>query len=186
MATLTTLPTLNTPHLLLREMRQNDAEELASFVTQFRYQRFITHKLRNDAEVRAFVHRNILAQGDNRRRIYHLVAEEHMSGEVIGDAFIINHKPDSFEIGWGMHPALWRMGFGTEIGRALLATCFEKLRAKEAWCKVFAENSASRQLARRIGMVLTRTEIVKIGSQDRRQSVEVLSMADSSYFELPY
>ncbi len=186
MATLTILPEIETPHLVLREMQESDVEDLTSFVTQARYQRYISHKLRNDAEVRAFVRRHILAQGDGRRRIYHLSAEETMSGEVVGDAFIIAHQDASLEVGWGVHPALWRMGFGTEIGHALMAYCFERLKADHVWCKVMTANIASTRLARRIGMHQTGTQADYPVGQGRSEPVDIYALNADAYFEQPY
>jgi [ribosomal protein S5]-alanine N-acetyltransferase len=186
MTTLTHIPPVATPHLVLREMMETDVEDLTAFVTQQRYQRYISHRLRTDAEVRAFVKRHILAQGDQRRKIYHLSAEEIMSGEVIGDAFIISHADGSYEIGWGVHPAMWRMGFGTEIGRAILGLCFERLKADHVWCKVMVANTASARLAKRIGMNAVHTHVQYPLGQGRHENVDVLSINADAYFELPY
>jgi [ribosomal protein S5]-alanine N-acetyltransferase len=186
MATLTILAAIETPHLLIREMEEDDAADLALFVTQPRYQRYISHKLRTDAEVAAFVNRHILAQREVRRRIFHLAAEEILSGEVVGDAFIIAHADGSHEVGWGLHPALWRMGFGTEIGRAVLAVAFERLKAEKIWCKVMVPNIGSSRLAKRIGMRLTHSSKDFPIGQGRTESVEVYAMTASTYFELPY
>jgi [ribosomal protein S5]-alanine N-acetyltransferase len=186
MATLTILPPIATPHLVLREMQEGDAEDFNAFVTQPRYQRYISHRLRSDAEVRAFVKRHILAQGDQRRRIYHLAAEETMSGEVIGDAFIIAHADSSYEIGWGLHPAMWRMGFGTEIGRALLGLTFERLKAEHVWCKVMVSNVASLRLAKRIGLHQVHTHVEYPLGQGRNENVDVLALNAEAYFELGY
>jgi [ribosomal protein S5]-alanine N-acetyltransferase len=186
MGTLTILPAIVTPHLVLREMQESDVEDLTAFVTQPRFQRFISHRLRNDAEVRAFVKRHILAQGDQRRRIYHLAAEEIMSGEVIGDAFIIAHADSSFEIGWGVHPAMWRMGFGTEIGRALLALAIERLKGDHVWCKVMITNIASSRLARRIGMHKVHTHVQYPLGQGQQENVDVYGLNSEAYYELGY
>jgi RimJ/RimL family protein N-acetyltransferase len=186
MTTLTILPTLETPHLILREMRMGDAEELSSFMTQPRYQKYISHKMKDDAEVHAFVRRHLSAQGDGRRRIFHLVAEEHMSGEVVGDAFIINHPDGSHEIGWGVHPALWRMGFGTEIGHVLLALSFERLNSETVWCKVMAANSASARLAKRLGMNLAESQSQYPVGHGRFEAVDVFKLSSAEYFDLPY
>ena len=186
MTTLTILPPVATPHLVLREMHEMDVEDLTAFVTQPRYQRYISHKLKSDAEVRAFVKRHILAQGDGRRRIYHLAAEEAMSGEVVGDAFLISHADSSLEVGWGVHPAMWRMGFGTEIGRALLALSYERLKVDHVWCKVMTANIASSRLAKRIGMHLVRTQGDYPTGIGRSESIEVYALNADAYFELPY
>jgi [ribosomal protein S5]-alanine N-acetyltransferase len=186
MTTLTLLPPVETPHLLIREMQVEDANDLSLFVTQPRYQRYITHRLKSDAEVNAFVNRHVLAQREIRRRIFHLAAVEQLSSEVVGDAFIISHADASYEIGWGLHPALWRMGFGTEIGRAVLALSFERLKADKVWCKVMTPNVGSSRLAKRIGMRLTHASKDYPIGQGKTEPVEIYTLTSDSYFELPY
>jgi [ribosomal protein S5]-alanine N-acetyltransferase len=186
MNSITILPSLETPRLLVREMETIDASELALFLTQPRYQRHITHRLKNESEVNAFVRRHVMAQIETHRRVFHLVAEEAMSGEVIGDAFVIVHNDGSHEIGWGVHPALWQMGFGTEIGRAILGLGFERLKAKALWCKVMAPNKASARLAKRIGMRLASLQPNSNIGNGRVETVEIYRMSAEQYFELPY
>ena len=152
MLTVSVLKSLETPSLVVREMRKADASELACFMTQSRYQRFISHRLKDEAAVREFLLRQVAIQGDFRRHIFHLAAEERFSGEVVGDGFLIVHPDKAVEIGWGLHPALWRAGLGTEIGSALLAMAFERLSAERVWCKVMKPNIASARLAAHIGM----------------------------------
>ena len=137
------LDVVETSNLILREIRASDAGDLSCFMTQARYQKHIVHRLKDETEVKDFVRRQIAHQGDSRRRLFHLSAEERMSAEVIGDGFLIHHPDQSVEIGWGLHPALWSMGFGTEIGRALLAIGIERLKAKRVWCKIMRPNTAS-------------------------------------------
>jgi [ribosomal protein S5]-alanine N-acetyltransferase len=186
MTTLTTLTSLETPHLFLREMRDDDAHDLSLFMTQPRYQRFIAHVLKDKNEVEAFVRRHVLAQADHKRRVFHLVAEEKLSGEAVGDSFLIEHGPGSFEIGWGLHPALWRMGFGSEISRATIATGFERLKAKEIWCKVMRPNTASQRLAVKLGLLPGKTIMdFKVG-QGRTEIVDHFSIDVDRYFDQPY
>jgi len=184
--TQTTLPSVKTPNLLLREFQDADAHDLAGFMTQPRYQRFITHRLRSEGEVKAFVTRQLSAQGDRRRHVFHLAAEERHSGEVVGDGFLIAQQEHKFEIGWGLHPALWQAGFGTEIGHALLGVAFERLKAKSVWCKVMKPNRASTALARRLGMTLTNTTQNMSLGQGRMEDVEFFSLDSEGYFNAPY
>ena len=120
MTTLATLPSVETPQLILREIETRDAPSFARFMTQPAYQRHIALRLRNRTEVDAFVRRALSKRGDGGRCSFHLAAEEKMSGEAIGDGFILLQRPGIAEIGWGVHPAMWAMGLGTEIGKALL------------------------------------------------------------------
>ncbi len=181
------LPSLETPRLILREMHPADAPDLASYLVQPRYQRFVAHRLKDDHEVVAFVRRTVGSQGDLRRRIFHMVAEEQKTGDVVGDGFIIVHQDLSHEIGWGVDPDVWRQGYGCEIGRALLSLSFEHLKAERAWCKVMKENAASVKLARRIGMKLDQTlPDYAVSGGSRRETVEIFRLTVEDYFELPY
>jgi RimJ/RimL family protein N-acetyltransferase len=117
MKTLTRLPAIETPSLLLREIELRDAGPFCNFMVQPDYQRHIAMRLSGEAEVKAFVTRAVARQGEERRTVFHLAAEEKLSGEAIGDGFLILQRPKAVEIGWGLHPAMWRMGLGTEIGR---------------------------------------------------------------------
>ncbi len=186
MSTLTVLPALETPHLLMRELTTADAKDFSLFMTQPRYQRFIAHRLHNETEVAAFVGRHIVGQSETRRNVYHLAAEEKHSGEAVGDGFLIDHGGQHFEIGWGLHPALWRMGFGKEIGRAMLAIGFEHLKAKSIFCKVMRPNVASQRLAIRIGMLPGKTTETYPVGQGRMETVDHFSLTEEGYFNAPY
>ena len=104
----------------------------------------------------------------------------------MGDGFLICHHDDSLEIGWGLHPALWQVGFGTEIGRALLAIGFERFKAKSIHCKVMRNNVASLRLARRIGMKQKAAREDYPVGQGRFEQVDIFAMSVETYFDLPY
>jgi RimJ/RimL family protein N-acetyltransferase len=186
MTLLTRLPAVETHSLILREIESRDADAFCGFMMQDTYQRHIAMRLSNEAEVKAFVNRSVSRQGDERRNVFHLAAEEKLSGEAIGDGFLIAQRPGTVEIGWGLHPAMWRMGLGTEIGRALLGLAFERLRAERVWCKVMVPNSASARLARRIGMKHLRSHPDYQAGHGRHTPVEFYTMAVEDYFDLTY
>jgi [ribosomal protein S5]-alanine N-acetyltransferase len=186
MTTLKTMTAVETPHLVLREFLHGDVDELAAFLTQPRYQRHIAHRLRDGAMVKDFVRRQLAAQADSRRHVFHLAAEEKLSSDVIGEGFVIAHGDGSHEIGWGVHPAMWAMGLGTEIGQALLAVAFERLKARRVWCKVMVENQASSKLARRIGLALVTAHENHPTGNGRSGPVDVYGLSASDYFDLPY
>ena len=186
MSTLTTLPAVETRHIILREIELRDAGALSGFMTQEAYQRHISLRLADEAEVKAFVARSVDRQGDERRNVFHLAAEEKYSGEAVGDGFLILQRPRAPEIGWGVHPAMWNMGLGTEIGRALLGLAFERLNASKVWCKVMAGNEASAKLARRIGMNFTQTLPNYPSGGGRFAAVDFYGMTADNYFDQSY
>ena len=186
MLTLPLVPDIETQNLTLREIQLGDFRDLSAFMTQPRYQRHITHRLKTDDAVQDFVRRQVAHQGDGRRRVFHLVAEERLSGDVIGDGFLIWHQDQSVEIGWGLHPALWSLGFGTEIARVMLAIGMERMKAKRVWCKIMLANKASLSLARKIGMTREKSYQDFPVGQGRFEEVDVFSIAPEIYFDLPY
>ncbi len=186
MSTLTVLPAVDTPSLTLREIARHDARALSAFMLQPGYQRYIAMKLRNESEVAGFVARAVAKQGDERRNIFHLAAEERMSGEVVGDGFLVVHAGRHVEIGWGVHPGMWSMGLGTEIGLALLAHAFERLNAQRAWCKVMSPNAASAALSQRIGMKLEKKLVVTPRGDSDVKTIDIYAMSADVYFDRPY
>jgi [ribosomal protein S5]-alanine N-acetyltransferase len=186
MRTIHAIPTIETPNLFLRELTLADSGDLNCFMTQARYQRHIAHKLKDQDAVTDFVRRQVAVQNDAHRRVFHLAAEERLSTEVVGDGFLISHKDRALEIGWGLHPALWSMGFGTEIGAALLAVGFETLYAQTIWCKIMSANAASKKLAKRIGMTHSKTHVDYPVGQGRFEPVDIFMITAEQYFDLPY
>ena len=186
MTILTRLPALETPSLLLREIEARDAGPFCNFMMQEAYQRHIAIRLASPAEVKTFVKRAVARQGDERRSVYHLAAEEKLSGEAIGDGFLIRQRPKAVEIGWGLHPAMWRMGLGSEIGQALLSLAFERLKADNVWCKVMAGNAGSARLAQRIGMRHLKSHSDFPASSGQTGEVAFYAMSAADYFERGY
>lgn len=186
MTTLATVPAVETRQLILREIELRDAEAFCGFMMQEAYQRHIAMRLSSEAEVKAFVTRSVARQGDDRRNVFHLAAEEKYSGEAIGDGFLIQQKPGTLEVGWGVHPAMWRMGFGGEIGQALLGLAFERLKAQRVWCKVMRANTASAKLAKRIGLKHLQSHSDYPAGGGRTSPVEFYGLSAEQYFDLPY
>jgi RimJ/RimL family protein N-acetyltransferase len=186
MGTITTIPAVETPLLVLREIEYRDAPHFSRFMTQPDYQKHIAMKLRDEAEVKAFVTRSMARQGDERRNVFHLAAEEKLSGETVGDGFIIVQRAGLHEVGWGVHPALWSSGYGTEIGRALLGLSFERLKAERVWCKVMQPNVASARLAKRIGMRHLKSSADYPAGGGKTEAVEIFAISADEYFDLGY
>jgi RimJ/RimL family protein N-acetyltransferase len=186
MTILTTLPAVETPSLFLREIAGRDWRAFSTFMTAPSYQRHIALKLRNDAEVKGFVARQVARQGDERRNVFHLAAEDKKTRLAVGDGFIILGRSGLAEIGWGVSPERWRRGLGTEIGRALLGLAFERVSAARVWAKVMASNEPSLKLARRIGLKHERSHPDYPAGHGRFTAIEIFSLRAEDYFDAPY
>ncbi len=87
-----------------------------------------------------------------------------MEGQVIGDLML--QVEDAWaqtevaaparrvqaELGWVLHPAHSRRGYGTEAVRELIRLCFEGLGLRRVVANCFAANEASWRLMERVGM----------------------------------
>jgi ribosomal-protein-alanine N-acetyltransferase len=186
MTILTTLPAVETPSLILREIAGRDWRAFMTFMTGTAYQRHIALKLRNEAEIKAFVARQVARQGDERRNVFHLAAEGKDKRVAVGDGFIILGRNGLAEIGWGVSPDHWHRGLGTEIGRALLGLAFERVSAARVWAKVMSGNGASLKLARRIGLKHERSYPDYPAGQGKFTAVEIFALRAEDYFDAPY
>jgi [ribosomal protein S5]-alanine N-acetyltransferase len=186
MTILATLPAVETPSLILREIAGRDWRAFSSFMIGSAYQRHIALRLRTEAEVKAFVARQVARQGDERRNVFHLAAEDKEKRIAVGDGFIILGRNGLAEIGWGVSPDCWRRGFGTEIGRALLGLAFERVSASRVWAKVMSANEASLRLSLRIGLKHDRSHPDYPAGHGKFAAVEIFALSAADYFDAPY
>jgi [ribosomal protein S5]-alanine N-acetyltransferase len=186
MTIVTIIPAVETPSLVMREIEARDWKAFSHFMTQANYQRHIAMRLRSEEDVKNFVTRQVARQGDERRHVFHLAAEDKKRTFAVGDGFIILGRGGLAEIGWGVAPDLWHRGFGTEIGRALVGLAFERVGAVRVWCKVMASNVASLRLAQRIGLKHERSHPDYPAGHGRFEAVEFYAMTAEDYFDASY
>ncbi len=177
---------VETPGLMIRDMVAHDARSFSRYMLREEYQATIAVRHQSATDVQKFVARCLRRQAALTRSVFHLSAELKASNQVVGDGFIIMNRPKTFEIGWGVHPELWGRGFGTEIGRALMAIAFEKLGATTVWAKSFASNTASLKLCDKLGMTEDRMAKNHPVGPGFRTDVSFRSISASEYFDAPY
>ena len=169
MTIVTIIPAVETPSLVMREIEARDWKAFSHFMTQANYQRHIAMRLRSEEDVKNFVTRQVARQGDERRHVFHLAAEDKKRTFAVGDGFII----------------LGRGGLA-EIGRALVGLAFERVGAVRVWCKVMASNVASLRLAQRIGLKHERSHPDYPAGHGRFEAVEFYAMTAEDYFDAGY
>ena len=170
----------------MREIEASDWKAFSHFMTQASYQRHIAMRLRNEDDVKNFVTRQVARQGDERRHIFHLAAEDKKRSLAVGDGFIILGRGGLAEIGWGVAPDLWGRGYGTELARLLTAMAVERLGALAVTCKVMAPNLASRRVAEKVGYLPDGTIATFTTNDGRQVTVHLFKVTRDHYFEAPY
>ena len=144
---------LTTARLRLRAFTRRDEERIHAIYADPQVMRYVGHGAhRTTAEtVRA-----LRGYADAlRTRGYGFVAVvERSTGELIGDAGLhplAGRGPD-VELGYTLARAAWGRGYGTEVGRALVAHAFDVLGMPRVMAQVEPENLASRHVLEKLGM----------------------------------
>lgn len=186
MSTAVQISPLESPALLVREVRKEDLRDFAAYMLRADYQQHLASRYNSMSEVQGFVARCLRRQSLPNRRGYYLAAELKATRHVIGDGFVVIHGGKTAEIGWGLHPDLWGRGFATELAKALLCVGFEKLGCQKIWAKAFAENLGSLRVMEKLGMShdqLVRDQRVAPGL---RVDVSYWAVTADGYFDSTY
>lgn len=189
MATITLLPEIVTPSLIVREMTMADSAALAAYMIDPRYRRYLDlprSAFRNEHGPLRLVVSACADQRSPLRRHFLLAAEARDTGRVIGDGFIALTRNGTAEIGWGVDPRQWGRGLGLEIARAMTALAIERLKAPAAVCKVMAPNIPSRRVAELAGFAAMRPIPAFRTGDGRVLEVLRFRLECDRYFDQPY
>ena len=145
-----------TPRLVLRELVAGDCPAVLAYQRDPRYLRFYPWTDRSEADVQAFVQRQVDDQAEQPRRKFQLAIALPDSGQLIGNCGI-RRKPDNeweADIGYELNPDYWRRGYATEAARTMVDFGFRelKLHRVSAWC--IADNGASARVLEKVGLQL--------------------------------
>ncbi len=141
-------PTIVTERLVLRPPGLKDVDAIVSGIgdpeVSWMLARVPLPYRRSDAE--AFVARAERAARDGRTlnlSIFH--------GQQLIGGISIASLPSYNELGYWLARSAWRLGYATEVGRAVLAYGFDVLGLKLVRSGIFAENQASLRVQRKLG-----------------------------------
>lgn len=143
-----------TPRLVLRPIRDGDAEDLAAYRSIPEVCRYVPFEPMDTAVVRRRIgewQRSELT-GDDQAMF--LAVEHRESGRVIGDLMLrlVSERHGTGEVGWVLHPGSSGQGFATEAAHGVLHVAFCDLGLRRMVARLDAENAASEALATRLGM----------------------------------
>ncbi len=187
MTALTLLPTVSTASLRLREIALSDARGFAKFMTRPEYQQYLAVRYPSEYAVHQFISRAVSRQDRKGRVTWHLAAECRETRSLRGDGFIIFHEKGVAEIGWGIDPAWWNRGLGSELASALAAVAIERLNAHNVWCKVKADNRASLRVAQKCGLHEDRIVGAQPPARTKRSDcIHIFTLSAEDYFDAPY
>jgi RimJ/RimL family protein N-acetyltransferase len=145
---------LATPRLVLRPLREEDAQALFAIWSDevaMRYFSFPAMTCLSQATDR--VSRKLLTSANGQDLICVLVLRE--TGEVLGDCalFHVDHQCARAEIGFSLRRRHWRRGYMYEATSALIEHAFATLELRRIEADVDPRNAASARLLERLGFV---------------------------------
>jgi RimJ/RimL family protein N-acetyltransferase len=145
------IPTLETPRLWLRGLRDSDAEDYAALYAEPEVVRFMGDGQTWD-RARARRHMAFAVDHWQLKGVGPWVAEEKATGAFLG--MIGCWEPETwpgFELGWHLAPRHWGRGYASEGARAALDHAFRVWQREHVTSLMLPENLASIRVAERIG-----------------------------------
>jgi RimJ/RimL family protein N-acetyltransferase len=145
---------LKTRRLVLRDFRPDDWRAVLAYQSDPRYLRYYPWTVRTEADVLAFVGRQVELQSATPRLKFQLVITLVGVG-LVGNCGIRLAEPNSVEadVGYELDPRHWGRGYATEAAGAMVAFGFEALGVHRVWGECVADNVASRRVMEKLGMI---------------------------------
>ena len=149
-------PTLRTPRLTLRPLREEDLPHLVD--------------LNGDPEVMRWITGRAMSRDEVAAELPSLLVDERGLGFWCGysddDAFegvwcltVDRDDPDAAELGWRLPRTAWGRGLATEGAAAVVTHGFATVGVGRQWAETMAVNTASRRVMEKLGLRHIRTEI---------------------------
>jgi ribosomal-protein-alanine N-acetyltransferase len=142
---------LETPRLILREMRSEDATELLRVFADPHVMASFGAPPFDAARMDAWVRRNLSHQREHGYGLFGVIHKEDRM--LIGDCGL-EHMDVGAELGYDLRSDYWGRGLATEAACAVRDLAFADLQLKRLVSLIRVGNLASRRVAEKVGMSL--------------------------------
>jgi [ribosomal protein S5]-alanine N-acetyltransferase len=148
-------PDLPTPHLRLRRLRWEDADDIFAYASDPQVTPYLiweTHQSLDDT--RDFLERTLQSYRDGGHPVWGI---EHLADKkIIGTCGLaeLALRHGRGEVGYVIARPYWRRGLMTEALHAVLAYCFDVLRLNRIEARCDVENAGSWRVMEKVGMKL--------------------------------
>ena len=151
---MTTGVALETPRLVLRELRQADLEPVHANASDHEVVRYLDWGPSSVADTTQFLALARDARKTTPRAAYHLAIALRTDDRVVGSCRIEirDAAAQTGDLGYVFDRAQWGRGYATEAGRALLVFGFERLGLHRIWARCDVRNAASARVLEKLGM----------------------------------
>lgn len=153
---MTSVPTIETDRLWLREWRDGDVNVYARICADPQVMRYMV-------PARPLTHAEVAFDVQGLREHWaehgfgHWAVEEKKTGRMIGRTGVKHHPdweldPENTEVGWLYARSAWGQGYATEGARAGVEFCLEELGRPEVISITHPENRASQRVMKKAGL----------------------------------
>ncbi len=152
---LTSLPLpLQTRRLALRDYIVADVPSVFAYAKEDAYWQFQRAEAPTAEQLETLLGWVVTEQNVAPRTMYFLAATRRDTGEIIGEAVlkIVDPAERQGEIGFGIAPKFWKMGFATEIAGAILDAAFMHFKLHRVAAQCSPDNKASIRVLQKVGM----------------------------------
>jgi RimJ/RimL family protein N-acetyltransferase len=142
---------IETERLLLRKFTPDDFAAVHSYASNRENVNYMLFGPNTESQTRAFIDSVIKAAEKVPCTEYQYAVVLKKTGNLIGSC-TIDVTEGKWVVGWLLHRDHWKQGYGTEIGKALLAFGFDTLNLHRICASCHVDNIGSYRVMEKIGM----------------------------------
>lgn len=145
---------LETPRLVLREVRAEDWPDARALDADPQVVRFQSNDVLDEAGTRKYLEELIAAAQASPRRVFGLAITLEGEDRLIGHVGLRMDRPEHREamIWFNLRRDRWGQGIATEAVTGLIAFCFDRLGLHRVWGDCDPRNLASARVMEKLGM----------------------------------
>ncbi len=177
------MTTLHSSRLILRDIQHDDWRAVHSYSRLDDVARYQPWGPNTEEDSQEFVSAAVESSRASPRTVYFLAVIEVSKDRVVGTVSLkvrTEHSRSEGEIGYFLHPEVWKRGYATEAARLLLQFGFEDLRLWQIMATCDPRNVASSRVLEKVGMRYARRDLKAMRIRDgwRDSDVYVLDRPD--------
>jgi ribosomal-protein-alanine N-acetyltransferase len=145
---------LETPRLILRDIRQSDWDDCHAYATDPEVIRYMNWGPNTPAVTTKVIGRWLREQQKWPRAVVNMAVEHRADGRMIGALrfAVIDKAALTCDFGYTFNRAYWNQGYATEAAGALLPLAFETLGLRRMLATCDARNTGSWRVMEKLGM----------------------------------
>jgi [ribosomal protein S5]-alanine N-acetyltransferase len=150
---MTRIPSVETKRLILRELSEDDFEDIHEFKSDPQVVKYLTWGPSSREQTLHSLRKQIAFQNEENRQIFVLAVVLKHTKKVIGNALLMIRDQDfkTVEIGYFINSNYWKQGYGIEIVNGLLYLGFNTMDIHRIYAVCDVENAGSVNLLNKIG-----------------------------------